>query len=253
MNPILRSLVMGAVLLFAVAFAAKASVADEPLAAFEAANRLYEQGRFSEAAEAYAELLQRGSVSAALHYNLGNAWFKAGELGRAITAYRAAARLTPRDPDVRANLQFARNRVEGPTVRTRAWENWLATLSVKEWTWLAVVGLWVTFGLLALRHLRPALAPSLRGWTNLGVLLTLGAGIGLALALYLQTRPTAIVLASKTTIHNGPFEESPAAFTASNGAELRVLDRKNDWWQVTDGARHTGWVPAGKVQVTPPN
>jgi Flp pilus assembly protein TadD len=69
-----------------------------------------------EAAAAYEQILTNGAVSPALYFNLGNAHFKAGQLGRAIAAYRQAERLTPRDPDVRANLQFARNRVQGPTL-----------------------------------------------------------------------------------------------------------------------------------------
>ena len=76
---------------------------------FEAANKLYEEGKFAQAAAAYEQLIQSGRVSAPLYFNLGNAWFKSGQMGRAITAYRRAEQLAPRDPDVRANLQFARN------------------------------------------------------------------------------------------------------------------------------------------------
>ena len=50
-------------------------------AAFEKANTLYKDGKHAEAAEAYQELSQTG-VSANLLFNMGNAYFKAGELGR---------------------------------------------------------------------------------------------------------------------------------------------------------------------------
>ena len=32
-----------------------------------------------------------------------------------------------------------------------------------------------------------------------------------------------------------------------DGAELRVLDRKDDWLQVSDGARRIGWVKRSEV------
>ena len=57
--------------------------------------------------EAVLLLIQAGSISTPIYFNLGNAWFKAGEAGRAILAFRQAEKLSPRDPDVRANLQFA--------------------------------------------------------------------------------------------------------------------------------------------------
>src|SRR6266511_3325281 len=82
-------------------------------AAFEQANKYYEQSNFTEAAAAYARMIDGGHVSPALYFNLGNALFKSGQIGRAIFNYRLAQLLAPRDPDVRANLRFARNQVEG--------------------------------------------------------------------------------------------------------------------------------------------
>ena len=57
--------------------------------AFESANKLYEEGKYSEAATAYARLLQTGETSPALYFNLGNAFFKSGQIGRAIAAFIA--------------------------------------------------------------------------------------------------------------------------------------------------------------------
>ena len=68
-----------------------APVRGENLApAFDQANRLYEQGKYAEAASAYENLLHADSNSPALYFNLGNARFKAGQSGRAIAAYRQA-------------------------------------------------------------------------------------------------------------------------------------------------------------------
>src|SRR5215467_3632580 len=89
--------------------------------AFDAANKLYEQGKFNEAAAAYEQVTNSGQVSTALYFNLGNAFFKAGQIGRAIVAYYQAERLNPRDSDLRANLQFARNQVQGPTLTPIKW------------------------------------------------------------------------------------------------------------------------------------
>jgi len=70
------------------AIAAAGAATADALAQFEAANRLYEQGRFAEAARGYEAILKGGSFSPAVYFNLGNARFKAGELGRAVVAYR---------------------------------------------------------------------------------------------------------------------------------------------------------------------
>jgi len=210
---------------------------------FDAANKLYAQNKFPEATAAYQKLIEAGSVAPALYFNLGNAFFKSGQIGRAIAAYQQAAALTPRDPDIRANLQFARNQVQGPTVRPGFLQRSLATLSLNEWASLCAASLWVTFGLLALRQFKPALAPGLRTWTLLMALVTLALVAGTAAAFAGGPgHNLAIVTAREATVRNSPFDESPAVFSANDGAELRVVDRKDDWLQVTDGAKRFGWL-----------
>ncbi len=73
-------------------FAGRAAPA-ELAADFNAANKLYAEGKFTEAAGAYEKMIQPGAVSPALYFNYGNAEFKSGNLGRAIAAYRGAAQL----------------------------------------------------------------------------------------------------------------------------------------------------------------
>ena len=63
------------------------------LSTFIAANNLYDEGKFSEAAQAYEKILASGRRSAALYFNLGNALFKSAQIGSSIAAYRNAERL----------------------------------------------------------------------------------------------------------------------------------------------------------------
>ena len=229
------------------AFAAS-PVAGDAAAQFEAANRLYEQGKFAEAAGAYEKIRQSGVVSPALYFNLGNAFFKSAQIGRALVAYRQAEQLAPRDPDVRANLQFTRNQVQGPTRQAGRMDRWLSTLSLNEWTAFAAGALWLMFVSLAAIQLRPRLAPSLRNLTAAAAIATVMFSVCLGLAFATQVgADSAVVTAREVAVHNGPFEESPNAFTARDGAELRVLDRKDDWLQVTDGNRRSGWLKRGQV------
>ena len=230
----------------------QAGAATDAETGFDSANRLYEQGKFADAATAYQKLIQAGSLSPALYFNLGNACFKSGQIGRAVAAYRQAEKLTPRDPDIRANLQFAQNQVQGPTFRARFWQRGLGTVSLNEWTVLTAAAVWLTFGLLIARQSKPALGNSLRVWTWLASATTLTLGVCLMLAFTQNpTRHTAIVTTSEATVRNGPFDESPTAFTAHDGAELRVLDQKNDWLQVTDGTRRIGWLKRNATLYTP--
>jgi len=222
--------------------------AAEATATFDTGNKLYEERKYAEAAALYETILNSGQVSPALYFNLGNAFFKSGKIGRAIVAYRRAEQLTPRDPDVRANLQFARNQVEGPTLRPTRWQHALGSLSLNEWAALSVAGLWLTFVLLAATQLRPALKSSLRNVTAAAG----GATLLMAACLFcarsnIGAANIAIVTAREVTVRNGPLEESHEAFSAHDGAELQVLDHKDDWLQVSGGTRRIGWVKRSDV------
>ena len=219
---------------------------------FNAANKLYAEGKFAGAADAYGKMLQSGAMSPAIYFNYGNAEFKAGNPGRAIAAYRQAAQLAPRDAEVRANLEFVRNQVPGPALHESRAKDWLGMLTLNEWTALAAVALWLTLFLLAAAQIWPALKTALRGFTRGAAAATLlsCACLGGDAAIHFG-RPTAVVVEPEATARSGPFDEAQNVFTTHDGMELLVLDRHDDWVQVTDGSGKIGWLQRRQVETLP--
>jgi len=60
---------------------------------------------------------------------------------------------------------------------------------------------------------------------------------------------TAIVITRETAVRYGPLAESPTAFTVHDGAELRILDQKDEWLQVSTDPRRVGWLRRDQVLV----
>lgn len=240
-----------------LAFVGVQARAENLAAAFDQANKLYEQGKFAEAAGAYEKLVQSSSASPALYFNLGNAWFKAGQSGRAIAAYRRAETLAPRDPNLRFNLSFVRKKVSGSdSAPAESWWHWLDTLTLNEWTVLATVGFWLWFFLLALREMRPALRRSLSGYTAAAGLGSCVLAALLGLVIYDQSRiKEAVVVATNAVVRYGPLDESQVFYQLRDGSEVKVLDEKElavgekrqSWLQVEDATRRVGWVQRDQV------
>lgn len=221
--------------------------------AFDAANKLYEQGKFPAAANSYESLVRAGVKNPAVYFNLGNAWYKAGQLGRAIAAYREAQRLAPRDPNVRFNLQFVRKQVTGSEQAPGpAWREWLDNLTLNEWTLAAVVAFWVFFVLLAFGELRASWRAALRIWTAGAAALwvTLAALLSAAV-IYQGQHNSAVVVVPNTVVRYGPLDESQVFYQLRDGSELQVLDEKKSadqsWLMVQDAARRTGWLKRQEV------
>jgi len=217
---------------------------------FDSANKLYEQGKFSEAASAYEKLVESGSVSTPLYFNLGNAYFKSGQLGRALAAYHRAEQLSPRDPDVRANLQFVRGQVQGPTLAPTSLQRWLASFTVNEWATLTAVLFWLVLASLVVIQFRPDWKQPLRNFLWLGAVATLMVGTCLVAAWLNRSASAAIVVSHDAVIHNGPLDEAPGNITIHDGAEVTVLDTKNDWLQVRLDSNRTGWLKRDQVVLT---
>ena len=217
--------------------------------AFDDANRLYEEGQYAEAIAAYSQIVQGGRVSAALYFNLGNAHFKAGQMGRAIVNYRLAERLAPRDPDIRSNLLTARTTVlGGAPPPAPLWRRVVSRLSLDEWTVLAAAALWVLAVTLALGQWRPALRPTLRRFTLLAGLALFMAVSGMLVSWRERClKPEVIVIQRDAILHHGPLDESPRLQSLRDGQELAVLDTKNDWLQVAGAARGIGWIRRDQV------
>ncbi len=81
---------------------------EQATAAAKSDPRLAER-RYRDAATWFESLIESGVANGKLHYNLGNAYLRLSQIGRAILAYRRAERLVPGDDRLAENLRFARS------------------------------------------------------------------------------------------------------------------------------------------------
>ena len=75
-----------------------------------------------------------------------------------------------------------------------------------------------------------------------------GRGLGAAYARLIAARGGAVVV-HDAGVRSGPLEEASSAFTVHDGAELSVLDTKDDWIQIRADERHIGWLKREQTQL----
>ena len=78
---------------------------------FDQGNKAYQAGDFATAKERYEGLVKVGNGGVALSLNLGNTYFRLGELGQARLWYERALEAAPREEDARYNRDIVRERV----------------------------------------------------------------------------------------------------------------------------------------------
>lgn len=248
--------VNGSLLLVRAATPAAGAAAE----AMRAANGLYESGQFERAAQAYEQLVDQGYVAGALFYNLGNAYYKQEDPGRAIVNYRRAQQLAPRDPEVKANLALARaqtvDRVEAAddgglwSQLGQALRSWF----VLDELAMAALGAWVlTVFLLILAGAARAGSRWRRSMQHGLVAVTVMLLISvLALGSFLGAgsgESQGVIVAPVVQVTSGPGAQYVTAFSLHNGAEVDLIETRGSWVRLAlPGGELEGWVPGRAVE-----
>ncbi len=217
--------------------------------AFDAANQQFKSGDFAGAAAAYEKILVTEGRRAAVFYNLGNSYQSLKQYGPAILAYERARLLTPRDPDLLANLALARKAAtafEESGLNPRL-EAVLVYFSRHEWSWV-VAGAALLVGVLAVVCGAVKLPPRLRSAALISVGVAGLAIVAGATALYLRRAEAGrgIVLTENATVRLSPFEKAESLGTPGPGRIVRLGVANGDFRYVeVAGTSLKGWL-AGK-------
>lgn len=71
----------------------------------------YNEKNYNEAISLYEEAAETSGVSAPLLFNLGNAYFEAGDMGYAMLCYQRAKRLDPTNKYINSNLNYLTEKI----------------------------------------------------------------------------------------------------------------------------------------------
>lgn len=219
--------------------------------AFDQGNTAYNAKEYDKAIRLYTRARTTGFTPGALHYNLGNAYYRKGELGRAIAEYLKAQQLIPRNDDVRENLATARSQTDDnihpaqPPAALRSFLFLYYYLSPDELLWLAAIFCALLFLTLTLHTLLPRKLFATSAFV-LAFLMLITAGTG-GVKTYLYTTPTtAVVTASEAIARAGPGDTYGETFVLHDGTEAKVKDMQNSWVKI-EVTKRKGWVPARSV------
>ena len=225
--------------------------------AFSAGVAAYASGRWDAARLAWERCLDLGVRDERVHYNLGNAWFRLGEIGWAILHYEKALAIDPGFADARANLDLAKSR-RADLQPARADDPLFSRL-------LAVHSFFsIPFGLrllLALAFLfggalsaailcRGRLRSAFGGVAAAAALLALPVLLSVGYKVWeREFAPRGVVLDRTADLRSGPAAREQVIATVHAGAELDVRGRTGDWIQVRVGENLEGWLPGTAVGV----
>jgi tetratricopeptide (TPR) repeat protein len=214
---------------------------------WEAANQAYQNGKYEEAKVNYLQLVRAGQYSADLFYNLGNVWFKLGDLGRAILNYERALLLDPSLDEAGSNLRTVLKIVgndDQPTFRDRvgAYADYFPlTTSIAFWI--------LAFSFFLAWHQQGRFIVF---WRRLcivaGFIFLCGAGASVWIGSGTKDSNRALIIGLAADLKYGPAVSARSVESLQIGEQVQLISERGDWTFCRASTGNLGWILTRKAE-----
>ncbi len=228
------------------------------------ADSAYSADNFVMAEALYLKALEAGGSSSTLFYNLGNAYYRQGNLGKAIVNYERALKLDPTNADARANLEFVNSKITDKQIDSGSymdsvWEGTVGMFHADTWAIVALVLFAIFLGAIAAYIFSSAVAvkkASFFGGLVVFALTVCAVIVSFAAANRVNSDRYAIILPPSSQLSTSPREarsHAEQAFLLHEGTKVEIIDSianpgEGMWYEVLVGHGERAWVKASEVE-----
>ena len=213
----------------------------------------YQNGDWQTAISVFEELAGKGVENGKLFYNLGNAYLKNDDLGRALLWYERALRHLPDDLDLRFNHDYAltltkdeQGEKSSPLVRILFfWKYQLGQASVR---WIAILlnaTFWIALSILTLRK-KHLLRPTT-------IIIAVATMIFTGTAVYNYNEASriqyAVILPEQVAVRSGFNEAATQLFVLHAGTKVRIERESDAHLMIRYTPDKIGWVAKSDLGV----
>ncbi len=218
----------------------------------------YIKNDYATAIQIYESLLKKGE-SANIYYNLGNSYYKSGEIAKAILNYERALLLQPGNNDIRSNLDIARSKTidKVEPIPELFFITWIKAIinimNIDGWAVCGIVSF--IFFVIAIYFFFFSSRISYKKICFIsGILFLIISVLSNVFAFYqksiLENRNSAIVMLPSVTIRSTPSENGTSLFILHEGRKVIIKDATMKEWkeiQLEDGK--VGWIKTDEIEI----
>lgn len=226
-------------------------LADSAKTLFDRANDSYAKGDYEMTVSLCDSMIKNNVESAAIYYNLGNAWFKLDDVPKAIFYYEKAKKIEPNNEDINYNLQLANtkiaDRIEAvPEFFLKTWwEKLVYSLDEEQWTSLNI-GVFVVFLMFMVIFFMAKQEKLKKTFFVLSIVFLvtsiLTGYIGYRSYKIKTTHNTAIIFTPTVNVKSAPDEGSSTLFILHQGSKVELMEESSTWEKIKIANGSEGWV-----------
>lgn len=222
------------------------------------ANDAYAMGEYDNAANTYKLIEKEGYGSAGLFYNMGNAYFKQVDKGKAILYYERAFKLDPSNNDIEVNLEIARmNTLDKidvlPEFILSTWiKDFRNIMSSDKWGYTAIILFIITAFLMMGYNFAPTTRQRKLAFV-LACVAMLFAIFSIFFAINLRSNARsnnfAIVMSPVSNIKSAPNSTGNNLFILHEGAKIEILEQVGGWSRIELSDGRQGWIQIADMEI----
>jgi tetratricopeptide (TPR) repeat protein len=214
----------------------------------------YDQANYRSAIDDYSKLLERGFVNPQIYYNLGNSYFKAGQLGHSIWSFRRAVLLDPGFKQARGNLDYVRSfNTDQIASQQRGfildiWDAVSGYLSANGYLLVFMIAWWIAAGMVIFGIIRRDSPSWLYYLLIVPAIVIIFSGASAARRIN-EDRLShwGVLVTEAADIREGPGQEFNRIEVAHQGLELKILGSRENSYLIELGNGLKGWVDKNAV------
>ncbi len=216
---------------------------------FQLGNYYYENEQYENAVKNF-EQLEKDFNHEYLYLNLGNSYYRMGEIGNAVWAYEKAHSISPRDQDIIYNLNFVRSQVKDRIVPPDSFflfSVYKAALDKTTILDIIIIGgfLLITISLIYLIKSYLFINEKIKIFFNYALTLCLSILIWMSFDKYWRISDIneAIVVSPSIDVRSAPIARGEnVLFIIHEGTKAQITASETGWYEILllDGKK--GWV-----------
>jgi len=218
----------------------------------------YTSGNYQDALKEWTDIYNTGYRSAALDYNIANAYFKLGNVPGSILFYERALLLKPADDDINYNLQIARTMVvdkfeEIPELFFVRWYDFLSLLlSSNVWAVFSSLTFFLFLVCLSVYIYSSRYRLKVLGfWIALMFLIISACSLAFTLRnkSLVYDSHKAVIFAPIVNGKSSPDSSGTDLFVLHEGSKVTIEDIVGDWYEIMLSDGNKGWVPSNTLTI----
>lgn len=231
----------------------------------EQADSAYTEDNFVEAINLYNEIIKEEGASSILYYNLGNSYYRIGQLGKAIVCYERSIILNPNNEEARINLDFVRNQITDRPGDNGTWisntlNKLITSTHANTWAISALLSFILLLSAIIIYIYSSKVSFRKLGFFSALIFLVISIVCNVfafKAAVIANTHNMAIIIEPSTILSTSPRipkDRTEEALLLHEGTKIEILDSISNsdfdkWYDVKIDNTHRAWINSNAIEI----